>query len=78
VRGRPKLGLIVIAGFIGTVFNIPLVFANSAESFLTIERANISIEDDNDLTAELMLEFQPMEPKEHLAMEFVQTMEMPY
>jgi hypothetical protein len=55
VKGRPKLGLIVIAGFIGTVFDIPLVFALSAESFLTIERANVSIEDD-DLTAELMVE----------------------
>jgi hypothetical protein len=55
VKGRPKLGLIIIAGFIGTVFDIPLVFALSAESFLTIERANVSIEDD-DLTAELMAE----------------------
>jgi hypothetical protein len=55
VKGRPKLGLIIIAGFIGTVFDIPLVFALSAESFLTIERANVSIEDD-DLTAELMVE----------------------
>jgi hypothetical protein len=56
VKGRPKLGLIVIAGFIGTVFDIPLVFALSAESFLTIERANISIEADDDLTAELDVE----------------------
>jgi hypothetical protein len=56
VNGRPKLGLIVIAGFIGTtIFDVPLVFAFSAESFLTIERANASIEDD-DLTAELMVE----------------------
>lgn len=55
MKGRPKLGLILIAGFIGTVFDIPLVFAFSAESFLTIERANVSIEDD-DLTAELMVE----------------------
>ncbi len=55
MKGRPKLGLIIIAGFIGTVFDIPLVFALSAESFLTIERANVSIEDD-DLTAELMVE----------------------
>jgi hypothetical protein len=56
VKGRPTLGLIVIAGFIGTVFDIPLVFALSAESFLTIERANISIEADDDLTAELDVE----------------------
>jgi hypothetical protein len=55
VKGTPKLGLIVIAGFIGTVFDIPLVFALSAESFLTIERANVSKEDD-DLTAELDVE----------------------
>ncbi|MDQ3909547.1 MAG: hypothetical protein M3232_03970, partial [Thermoproteota archaeon] len=56
MNGRPKLGLIVIAGFIGTtIFDVPLVFAFSAESFLTIERANASIEDD-DLTAELMVE----------------------
>jgi hypothetical protein len=55
VKGRPKLGLIIIAGFIGTVFDVPLVFALSAESFLTIERANVSREDD-DLTAELMVE----------------------
>ena len=56
MKGRPTLGLIVIAGFIGTVFDIPLVFALSAESFLTIERANISIEADDDLTAELDVE----------------------
>ena len=56
MNGRPKLGLIVIAGFIGTtIFDVPLVFAFSAESFLTIERANVSIEDD-DLTAELTVE----------------------
>jgi len=58
VNERPALGLIVVivAGFIvGTVFDIPLVFANSAESFLTIERANVSIEDD-ELTAELIVE----------------------
>ena len=56
MNGRPTtLGLIIVTGFIGTVFDIPLVFAFSAESFLTIERANVSIED-NDLTAELMVE----------------------
>jgi hypothetical protein len=55
VKRRPKLGLIVLAGFIGTVFDIPLVFALSGESFLTVERANVSIDDD-DLRAELMVE----------------------
>ncbi len=55
MKGRPTLGLIVIAGFIGTVFDIPLVFALSGESFLTVERANVSIDDDA-LRAELMVE----------------------
>ena len=54
---RPALGLIVVAGFIGTIFNIPPVFALAAESFLTIERANVSIdEDDEELTTELDIE----------------------
>ncbi len=55
MKRRPKLGLIVLAGFIGTVFDIPLVFALSGESFLTVERANVSIDDDA-LRAELMVE----------------------
>ncbi len=54
---RPALGLIVIAGFIGTIFDIPSVFALAGESFLTIERANVSIdEDDEELTTELDVE----------------------
>jgi len=57
VNGRPALGLIVVAGFIGTIFDISPVFAIAAESFLTIERANVSIdEDDDELTAELDVE----------------------
>ena len=54
---KPALGLIVIAGFIGTVFDIaPPVFGFAAESFLTIERSNVSIDDDGELTAELDVE----------------------
>lgn len=53
---RPALGLIVLAGFIGTLFDTPLVFASTAESFLTIERANVSIDEDEELTAELDVE----------------------
>jgi len=46
-----SLGLItVVAGFIGTVFNISPAFGFVGESFLTIERANISIDEaDNEL-----------------------------
>jgi hypothetical protein len=43
---EPALGLIVVAVFIGTVIDVPPVFAPTAESFLTIERANASIDDD--------------------------------
>lgn len=55
---KPALGLIVLAGFIGTVFdNAPPVFGFAAESFLTIERSNVSIDnDDGELTAELDVE----------------------
>jgi hypothetical protein len=56
VNERPALGLIVLAGFIGTLFDTPLVFASTAESFLTIERANVSIDDEEELTAELDVE----------------------
>jgi hypothetical protein len=56
VNERPALGLIVLAGFIGTLFDTPLVFASTAESFLTIERANVSIDEDEELTAELDVE----------------------
>ncbi|HKI07651.1 MAG TPA: hypothetical protein VKA09_04600, partial [Nitrososphaeraceae archaeon] len=53
---KPALGLIVLAGFIGTAFDIaPPVFGFAAESFLTIERSNVSIDDD-ELTAELDVE----------------------
>jgi hypothetical protein len=57
---RPTVGalLIVIAGSIGTLFNIQQpVFGTVAESHLTIERADVSIADnDNDLTARLSVE----------------------
>jgi hypothetical protein len=57
VNERPALGLIVVAGFIGTIFDIPPVFALAGESFLTIEIANVSIEDDDEeLTTELDVE----------------------
>jgi hypothetical protein len=58
VNEKPALGLIVIAGFIGTVFDIaPPVFGSAAESFLTIERSSVLIDDDDDeLTAELDVE----------------------
>ena len=52
---RPALGLIVVAGFIGTIFDIPPIFALTAESFLTLERANVSIDDD-ELTTRLIVE----------------------
>ncbi len=55
---KPIVGLIIAAaGFIGTVFGISPAFGFAAESFLTIERANISIdEDDDELSAELVVE----------------------
>ena len=54
---RPVLGLIVVAGFIGTIFDIPAVFGFAAESFLTIERSSVSIDDDNgEITTELDVE----------------------
>jgi hypothetical protein len=58
VNERPALGLIIVAGFIGTIFDIPPIFALTAESFLTIERANVSIDDDDDdeLTTRLIVE----------------------
>jgi hypothetical protein len=55
VNERPALGLIVVAGFIGTIFDIPPIFALTAESFLTLERANVSIDDD-ELTTRLIVE----------------------
>jgi hypothetical protein len=57
VNGRPALGLLVVAGFIGTIFDIAPVFAHTAESFLTIERADIlTDEDDEELTTTLIVE----------------------
>jgi hypothetical protein len=57
VNERPALGLIVIAGFIGAIFDIPPVFGLAGESFLTIERAIVSIDEDNEeLTTELDVE----------------------
>jgi len=43
---RPALGLIVVAVFIGTIIDVPPVFAPTAESFLTIEGANVLTDDD--------------------------------
>jgi hypothetical protein len=57
VNERPALGLLIVAGFIGTIFDIAPVFAPSAESFLTIERADVlTDEDDEELTATLIVE----------------------
>jgi hypothetical protein len=56
VNERPALGLIAVAGFIGTIFDITPVFALAGESFLTIEGANVSIDDDEELTTGLMVE----------------------
>ena len=51
----PSLGLIVVAVFIGTIFDMPPVFASTAESFLTIERADI-LDDDDELAISLIVE----------------------
>jgi hypothetical protein len=56
VNERSKLGLLIIAGFIGTIFDTPPVFASTAESFLTIERANVLTTDDDELTISLIVE----------------------
>jgi hypothetical protein len=56
VDERSKLGLLMVAGFIGTIFDASPVFASTAESFLTIERANVLIKDDDDFTIELTVE----------------------
>jgi hypothetical protein len=58
VNERPALGLIVVAGFIGTIGDVSSpVFGLAAESFLTVERANTSNDDDDEeFTAELMVE----------------------
>jgi hypothetical protein len=46
----------MVAGFIGTIFDASPVFASTAESFLTIERANVLTNDDDDFTIELTVE----------------------
>jgi hypothetical protein len=55
VNEKSKLGLLIIAGFIGTIFDMPPVFASTAESFLTIERADI-LDDDDELAISLIVE----------------------
>jgi hypothetical protein len=54
IREGLALGLLVIAGFIGTLFASP-VLATVAESFLVIERARVAVED-NELEARLITE----------------------
>jgi hypothetical protein len=54
VNEKSKLGLLIIAGFIGTILDTPPVFASTAESFLTIERADIL--DDDERTISLIVE----------------------
>jgi hypothetical protein len=57
VSQRPTLGVLLVAGFIGALFDIQPVFASIAESFLTVERADVSVDDDDDeLTARLIAE----------------------
>src|SRR5215212_8745481 len=46
----------MVAGFIGTILDASPVFASTAESFLTIERANVLTNDDDDFTIELTVE----------------------
>jgi hypothetical protein len=47
----------VVAVFIGTIIDVPPVFAPTAESFLTIERANVLTDDgDDELAISLILE----------------------
>jgi hypothetical protein len=55
VNEKSKLGLLIIAGFIGTILDTPPVFASTAESFLTIERADI-LDDDDERTISLIVE----------------------
>src|SRR5215217_7709731 len=56
MKERLALGLLVIAGFIGTLFAAP-VLATVAESFLVIEGARVTVEDDDDeLEARLITE----------------------
>ena len=55
---RPIQGLIIGLALIGAIFGMfSPAFGFAAESFLTIERANISIDEgDNELSAELIVE----------------------
>ena len=54
---KPALRLLVVAGFVGTLFDALPVFAFAGESFLTVERADVSVNDDDDeLTARLITE----------------------
>ena len=55
MKERLALGLLVIAGFIGTLFAAP-VLATVAESFLVIESARVTVEDDDELEARLITE----------------------
>ena len=56
VKQRLALGLLVVAGFIGTLFAAP-VLATVAESFLVIEKARVTVDDDDEeLTTELDVE----------------------
>lgn len=45
IKERLALGLLVAAGFIGTVIAAP-VLATTIESFLVIESARVTIDDD--------------------------------
>jgi hypothetical protein len=57
VNERSALGFLVVAGFVGTLFAASPAFAPTAESFLTVERADVSVDDDDDdLTARLIAE----------------------
>jgi hypothetical protein len=57
VNEKPALGIIAVAGFIITLGEVPSVFASTAESFLTLERADVSVdENEDDLIARLMVE----------------------
>lgn len=54
---RSALGLLAVAGFIGTIFDTPPIFALAGESYLTVEGANVSINDDEEeLTIRLDVE----------------------
>jgi hypothetical protein len=55
MKERLALGLLVIAGFIGTLFAAP-VLATVAESFLVIESTRVTVEDDDELEARLITE----------------------